>query len=150
MFHKNTLWAIPLLLSATLSGTAATKHPPLLKATVRFLATSTSIRGIWGPSQDVYLIELFLRGSDQPVLARLMDDNPEYHEIFLAKRLTSATGTTLKVWRDQTCDIAFDRMPLRTPPGDLLAILPERLGYQPKLWRPVQPDEILPCYQLVK
>ena len=89
-------------------------------------------------------------GSDEPVLARLIDDNPEYHEMFLTKRFATTGDATLKIWRDQSCDIAFAQMPLRTPPGDPRAILPEKLGFQPKLSRAVEADEVLPCYRMMK
>ncbi len=151
MLQKFLLRSIFLLLvSGFAIGTveAVRSHPQ--KAIVRFLATSTSVRNSWGTSQDVYLVEIVPHATDNPVLARLVDDNPEYHEMDLRKRFASGTGTTLGLWRDPACDIAFAKMPLRTRPGDPSAILPEQLGFTPTIWRPVQPDEMLPCYRLAR
>lgn len=150
MFYKAALWTNALLIFCVFTASAMTGRPHPIKVNARFLATSTSIRSSWSTSQDVYLIEMVPHGSDQPVLARLIDDHPEYHEMFLAKRFASTDDATLRIWRDQSCDIAFAQMPLRTPPGDPRAVLPERLGFQPKLSRAVEADEILPCYRMMK
>ncbi|HTW80610.1 MAG TPA: hypothetical protein VME23_13775 [Terracidiphilus sp.] len=124
---------------------------PMLKAQVRFLATSTSIHAGIGRRQDVYLVEIELPGfRGQSALARLIDDYPPYRVAIPREQLTSELPVNARVRRDRTCDLSFALIPLRTPPGDPMAILPEPLGFEPTLPRPVAPDELLPCYRTVR
>jgi hypothetical protein len=51
---------------------------------------------------------------------------------------------------DAQCDLPYRKVLPRTAPGDPMAILPESLGYQPKLEKTPQPDEVLPCYRTAK
>ena len=124
---------------------------PILKAQVRFLATSTSIHAGIGRKQDVYLVEITQPGfSGQSTLARLIDDYPPYRVAIPREQLTSELPVSFRLRRDRTCDASFALIPLRTAPGDPMAILPERLGFEPALPRPVRPDEALPCYRTVR
>lgn len=117
---------------------------------MRFLATSTSVHSALGTNQDVYLAEITLRGSNETTLARLIDEYPPYRVMLSDDFLSSADGITLKVRRDKMCDRALTKMPLRTAPGDPLAILPQRLRYQPQLSYSIDPEVVLPCYRTVR
>jgi hypothetical protein len=137
------------LLTLLLTITAQAYPGRASKMHVHFLATSTSVREHLGQSQDVYLIEITTE-NDGPVLARLVDQYPPYGAPLSSEVLTSSTGTTLKITRDRMCDIGFAQMPLRTAPGDPMAILAESLGFRPRLARAIAPSEVLPCYRTVK
>lgn len=150
MFDRNCLQAICLCALLTAPGASIAAHSHTLKAHVRFLATSTSVHGGMGTRQDVYLVEVTPRGSAETIVARLVDEYPPYRVMLSSEVLKSSRGSTLKVRRDESCDTAFGLMPLRTGPGDPMAILPERLGFQPRLSNPVRPAEILPCYRTAR
>jgi len=138
-----------VLALAAFSLTAAAGHKQYLQADIHFLATSTSVRSSFGESEDVYLVELTMQ-SGEPFPARLIDRYPPYETGFTEGLLTSGSDVTGKVRRDNTCDIAFGEMPLRTAPGNPLAVLPEKLGYTPRLSRPIPSGEVLPCYRIVR
>jgi len=124
---------------------AKSPHPHPFKANTRFLATSTCIRVTWGQNLDVYLAEIALNKGSESVLVRLIDEYRNLAPPLSEDTLTSTTGTTLRIRREAQCDMPYGAMQLRTPPGDPMAILPERLGFQPQLsWEP-QPTAILPC-----
>jgi hypothetical protein len=135
-----------------ISGTAAGAWPHKLgqKARVRFLATSTLIRGTFGPNEDTYLAELSLNKGNERVLIRLIDAYPNETPPISLEDLTTPTGVTIRVRRDFECDRPFEQMIMRAAPGDPLAILPERLEYQPQLTSTPQPDSRLPCYRIVR
>jgi hypothetical protein len=128
---------ITFLALAAFAINAVAGHQGYLKTHIHFLATSTSFRSSLARGQDVYLVELTARAGGEPVLARLIDEYPAYRAPLSLETLTTATGAIPKVRRDTTCDIAFGALPLRTEPGDPMAILPERLGFQPHLSLPV-------------
>jgi hypothetical protein len=133
-----------------LCGLTERPHGRDVRAHVRFLATSTSIRLEFAESEDVYLVELVLpHRNGGATLARLIDRYPEYRTSLPADILESSIGRTVRIRRDSACDISFQAMPLRTAPGDPLAVLPEKLGFAPPLPRSVAPKEILPCFRLV-
>ena len=122
-----------------------------LKASVRFLSTSTSFRTGFGESQDVYLVAADLQPqSGEWALARLVDEFPPYRTSLPSRDLQSGSPTTLCVRRDASCDVAYAQMRLRTAPGDPMAILPEPLGFIPILDQPARPTELLPCYRTVR
>jgi hypothetical protein len=121
-----------------------------LKADVRFIATSTAIRGTWGNNEDVYLAEFVPNAGAEPVLFRLVDQYPNFMSPLPLDVLTSKTGTMLRITRDAQCDLPYARMSLRTAPGDQRAILRTRLNYRPQLVRTPEPDEVLPCYRTVR
>jgi hypothetical protein len=150
LFRKNVLLTACLFASASSFGTAAARHPHPMKVQVHFLATSTSVHSGLGTSQDAYLVEVTARGMEEPIFARLVDEFPPYQLMLPAEALESPEGVTLKVTRDQTCDRSFGLMPLRAAPGDPMAILPERLGFQPVLPRAIRSEEVLPCYRIVR
>jgi hypothetical protein len=137
-----------IAISTTIAG--AWPHKNGQKARVRFLATSTLIRGNWGPNEDTYLAELTFAREGDPLLVRLVDSYPNEAPPLLRAALTSVTGTTFKVRRDMDCDRPYGEMILRTAPGDPMAILLERLAYEPQLRRTPEPDEVLPCYRTVR
>jgi hypothetical protein len=149
MFRINFLGFVCLASVSTI-GTAASGRSHNLKAQVHFVAASTSVHSGLGTSQDVYLVEMTPHGYDETILARLIDEYPPYRVRLSHEILISVEGATLRIRRDPTCDAAFALMPLRTAPGDPMAILPERLGFQPKLLNPIGPDEVLPCYRTVR
>ena len=136
---------------ATSTGTAgAWPHRHGREARVRFLATSTLIRGNWGPNEDTYLAELSADKDKERVLIRLVGAYPNEAPPISREDLTAPSGVTLRVRRDFDCDRSYRQTILRTAPGDPLAILPERLGYRPQLgWTP-QPGARLPCYRTVR
>lgn len=137
---------------AILSGIMAAKtpHPHTVKAQTRFFATSTCIRGTWGTNQDTYLAEIVPHDEREPHLVRLIDEYPNLLPPLSIESLTSTAGTTLRILRDRSCDVPYGRMQLRTAPGDPIAILPERLGYQPQMDRTPVPGTNLPCYRTVR
>jgi len=137
-----------LIMIATSVG--ASPHERALKAHLRFLATSTLIRNTWGRNEDIYLAELTLPSQPTPVLVRLIDNYPSEFPSLPTQTLASQVGTKLSVRRDAQCDIPFGRFLLRTVPGDPMAILPERLGYEPRLTRTPDAAEVLPCYRLMR
>jgi hypothetical protein len=129
---------------------ARTSHIRPFKARTHFFATSTSIRGTWGTNQDIYLAEIIPHEGSLPVLIRLIDEYLTFQVPLSVDSITSTTGTTLRIIRDVRCDIQYSQMQLRTAPGDPMAILHERLGYQPQLSRTPAPDEVLYCYRTVR
>lgn len=120
------------------------------KAQVRFLATGTLIRSTWTWNEDTYLAELTLTASAEPLLVRLIDSYPNEAPPLSRAVLTSSTGTALHVRRDTECDSSYGQMILRAAPGDPMAILHKKLGFQPHLTRTPAPDELLPCYRTVR
>jgi hypothetical protein len=141
---------LTILALATLPLTAAAGHKKYRKADVRFLASSTSVRSSIADNQDVYLVKVRLADQREPSLARLVDTYPPYQTGLSERTLTAPDGAHLKVRRDQSCDTAFGRMLLRTAPGSMLAILPERLDYQPNLPSAIALNQVLPCYRVVR
>jgi len=132
--------------SASMAG--AWPHNHGHKVRVRFLATGTLVRGTWGQNEDTYLAELSLSHDTESVLVRLIDAYPNEAPPLSREVLTSQSGTALRVNRDSECDRPFARMLLRTAPGDLMAILPERHGYRPPMERLPASQTILPCYRV--
>ncbi|MGB9144547.1 MAG: hypothetical protein WCC14_01880 [Acidobacteriaceae bacterium] len=133
------------------TGLEGSSHPHPVEARVRFLATSTSMRSTYAGDEDVYLAEVVIsEKTDDGLLVRLVDDYPEYRRPISSEILQAAHFTRFRLLRDTNCDIAFTDMPLRTAPGDPMAILPVKLTYRPKLPDAVQPEEILPCYRIVR
>jgi hypothetical protein len=145
---RSTCMALVIALAITTAG--AWLHKNGQKARVRFLASSTLIRGTWGPNEDIYLAELTFTREGDPLLVRLMDSYPNEAPPILTAALTSDSGTTLKVHRDTGCDLPYGQMILRTAPGDPIAILDERLGYRPQLLVTPGSDEPVPCYRMLR
>ena len=141
--------AIAVLLAVTPSIVSARQSEVRMhRVTVRFVATSTTYRTTWGMDEDIYLANLTFPKNGERVLARLIDEYPNYAPSIPEAALRSGAGTPFYVVRDTDCDIAFGEMPLRTAPGDPMAILPERLGYRPHLKKTPAPSEVLPCYRI--
>lgn len=120
------------------------------RAQVRFLATSTLIRGTWGQNEDTYLAQMILPRQNEAVLVRLVDAYPNETPPLSRAVLISDSGTVLRVQRDEGCDRRFGEFPLRTAPGDPMAILLEPLSYRPHLDHSPQPESLLPCYRTVR
>lgn len=138
-------------LAAVCAGAAgAQAHTHVEKAHVHFLATSTLVRGTYGYNQDVFLVELRFSAHGESSLARLIDEYPNLSPPLAARDLRSPSGIVFWVRRDAKCDLPYADVLLRTAPGDPMALLPERLGYQPHLERTPGPDEVLPCYRTAK
>jgi len=141
---------IVLLAGVSSSPLKAWPHKHGHKVQVRFLATSTLVRGTWAQNEDTYLAELNLSHGTESVLVRLVDAYPNEAPPLSREVLTSQSGTALRVNRDAECDRPFGEMPLRTAPGDPMAILLEPLSYHPPLhWTPAT-GMILPCYQILR
>jgi hypothetical protein len=129
---------------------SALKRSRDLKVRVRFLATSTIVRGSWAYNQDTYLAEFIPSSGDEQVLVRLVDEYFNAAPPISHEALTSSTGTILRVRRDSQCDLPYTDILLRTKPEDPMAILPERLGYEPKLDSTPDPSTVIPCYRTVR
>ena len=142
--------AIFCIAASIAASAAAWPHQREQEAEVRLLATSTFIRGTWGLNLDVYLAEIAPQKGSERELVRLIDEYLNSDPPLSAGAPTSAVGTTLRIRRDQQCDMPFARLQLRTAPGDPMAILPERLSYRPQLPRTPGPDETLPCYRILR
>jgi hypothetical protein len=134
----------------TTRATASSSEKKELRVRVHFLATSTSVRGSWFQSQDVFLVGMLRSDTDTPSLARLIDQYPAYRRPLSTNILSGDGSVFLHLRRDPACDIAFAAMPLRAAAGDPMAILPERLDFNPKLPRSINAAEILPCYRILK
>jgi hypothetical protein len=147
--HFSRLAVLIIAVTCNFSASARTRIHTL-NAHVRFLATGTVVRGTLGLSQDIYLAELTPSVNESPQVIRLIDEYFPGASPISREALTSASGTTLKVWRDSQCDLAYGAMVLRTAPGDPLAALPEPLGYQPKMDHIPRQNTILPCYRTVR
>lgn len=150
MFRRDKLGMAVLLVIAAPIGAIAAVHVHSVKAHLHFLATSTSVHSELGTNQDIYLAEITLPRSDETILVRLIDEYPPYRLTLSSEILSSPDGAVLKVRRDKMCDRALTQMPLRTAPGDPLAILPQRLRYQPQLPGSIDPEMVLPCYRTVR
>jgi hypothetical protein len=128
----------------------ARPHIRVQKAQVRFLATSTEIRGTWGTNEDAFLVEFEPVHNGELQLVRLLDEYPNPYPPLPAEILKSQSGTILRVRRDLQCDRPFGEILLRTAPGDPMAILPERLTYQPQMDRIPDAQKLVPCYRTVR
>lgn len=128
----------------------ARTHIRVEKAQVRFLATSTEIRGTWGTNEDVFLVEIEPVHHGELQLVRLLDKYPSLWTPIPSEILKSQSGTVLRVRRDAQCDRPFGEILLRTAPGDPMAILPERLSYQPQMDRTPEAQKLVPCYRTVR
>lgn len=131
-------------------GAAARSRTHPLRVQVRFLATSTLYRTTWGMNEDNYLADLMSPKNSQPLLARLVDEYSNWAPPIPATILRSESGTLFKLMRDPLCDIPYAKMPLRTAPGDMMALLRETLDYRPNLAKMPDPNATLPCYRTVR
>lgn len=148
--HTSRIGVI-IIIAALMAATAeAWPHRKAKKAQARFLATSTLIRGTWGENEDTYLAQLVLPRQNEAVLVRLVDTYPNEAPPLSYSTLTSNSGTLLRVKRDRGCDRPFGEILLRAAPGDLIAILPERLSYRPPLEYTPANETIVPCYRTVR
>jgi hypothetical protein len=149
-FHP-LVQVVSIVAVIAISTTAgAWPHKNRQGARVRFLATSTVIRTWGAPNEDTYLAELTFIPKDDPLVVRLIDSYPNVASPLSKGTLASAEGQILKVRRDMNCDRTYGKMILRTAPGDPMAILPERLGYQPSMNPAPASEMILPCYRIVR
>ena len=142
---RSTCMAVAIALAVTPAG--AWPHKNGEKARVRFLATSTLIRGTFGQNEDTYLAQVFTARGDESYLIRLVDAYPNETPSLPKATLTSDSGTLLRIQRDPQCDRLYGEMLLRTAPGDPMAILHERLSYRPQMERAPEPTSNLPCYR---
>ena len=95
-------------------------------------------------------MELMSTNANAASFARLIDEYPSYRTSPLEHVTFGDESIRLRLRRDLTCDTTFSSIPLRTAPGDPAAVLPERLGYNPKLSRSIDAAEILPCYRVLR
>lgn len=139
-----------ILLGGCVSAKAIRPNNRILRARVRFLATSSSIHSSWAGNQDVYLARIEFQGKAEGIsLALLVDEYPSYGIGIPSDVLTSQSTQSFRLRRDRSCDVAYGLLPLRTAPGDPFAILPEPLKFQPRLGQPVDAATVLPCYRTV-
>jgi hypothetical protein len=132
------------------SATAKRRARPV-STKVRFLAESTFLRNTYGPNEDTYLAEMTIPSQQQKaVLIRLVDEYPNEAPSLARNVVASPSGASLRVLRDAECDRPYSQMLLRAAPGDLIAILPERLEYHPNLESIPAPGSILQCYRVVR
>lgn len=117
---------------------------------VRFLVTSTLLRGTWGLNEDTYLAQVLFPRQNEAVLVRLVDAYPNEWPPLARQIIASESGALLALRRDVGCDRPFGEILLRTAPGDPMAILPEPLSYEPALERTPAPRTILPCYRVLR
>jgi hypothetical protein len=152
LISDGAIRVIVIIFASVIPGITEAKSPHLrpFKAHTHFLATSTCIRGTWGLNRDVYLAEIMPDKQSEILLVRLIDEYRNLDPPLSVDTLTSATGTTMKIRRDAQCDIPYVQMQLRTAPGDPMAILHERLRYQPQLGRTPAPTDIIPCYRNIR
>ncbi len=148
--HRSQIAAALVIAAMTAATSGAWPRRHGQKARVRFLATSTLIRGTWGPNEDTYLAQLLLPRENEAVLVRLVDAYPNEAPPLARQVLRADSGAVLFVKRDAECDRPFGEILLRTAPGDPMAILPERLGYRPPLDRVPAQGTILPCYRVLR
>jgi len=100
-------------------------------------------------NEDIYLGELtFAKREDEHFLARVINQYSNWEPPIPAAVLKSDAGTSFYLVRDASCDIPYAQMQLRTAPGDPMAVLQERLGYQPRLNHAPAPGAVLPCYRV--
>lgn len=142
--------SLAVVIAVSVTGVSARPHRHVLKARVRFWATSTLVRGTWGQNEDTYLAELRFAHSEEVLLARLVDTYPNESPPLAREILTSDSETVLHVMRAAECDLLFGQMLLRTAPGDPMAILPEWLDYRPTLGPMPDSEAILPCYRVAR
>jgi hypothetical protein len=146
-FRRACVVVVLLAWYSTLAGAAPRIHPQ--KARVRFIATSTLYRTTWGMNEDIYLGELtFAKREDEHVLARVINQYSNWEPPIPAAVLKSDAGMPFYLLRDASCDIPYAQMQLRTAPGDPMAVLQERLSYQPRLNHAPAPGDVLPCYRI--
>ncbi|MGB7265654.1 MAG: hypothetical protein WBC92_09085 [Terracidiphilus sp.] len=148
--HTSRIGAIFIIAALMTTTVKAWPHRHAKKSQARFLATSTLIRGTWGENEDTYLAQLVLPEQNEAVLVRLVDTYPNEAPPLSYSTLTSDSGTLLRVKRDRECDRPFGEILLRAAPGDLIAILPERLDYRPPLEYTPGNATIVPCYRTVR
>ena len=148
--HTLRLGGLLVLVCMSAGHSLARQQVHAERVHVRFLATSTLIRGTWSQNEDTYLAELLFIKKNEAVLVRLIDAYPNEWPPIPLSVLGSQASTVLRVTRDSKCDFPFSRMLLRTAPGDPMAILHERMTYQPKLENRPRSNELLPCYRTVR
>jgi hypothetical protein len=103
------------------------------------------------PSFEVHgrrMKKLILPKSDEKILVRLIDAYPDGGDPLSTRVLQSDSGTTFAVRHDAGCDGPFRNLLLRAAPGDIMAIFPVPLSYQPPLTHIPAPDSLLPCYRV--
>ena len=93
----------------------ARSHNSIEKDRVKFLASSTFIRGTWGWNEDTYLAEVAMPGSNRQILVRLIDSYNNAWAPLSHQVLTSETGAILRVKRDPECDLPFERILFELP-----------------------------------
>jgi hypothetical protein len=126
---------IAVVVIASSASSSAYSHPKVIKANIRFRAASTLFRTTWAVNSDTYLAELTSRKHGKTILVHLIDEYPNRFAPLSREIQLSTIGSVLRVYRDPACDLLYSQIVLRAAPGDLMAVLPERLGYKPILTR---------------
>ena len=147
---RTVVVSVLLLMIAFAAPTSSAAKIQVEKVVVRFLARSTAVHNSWAGNQDVYLIELHTERSPQIVLSKLVDEYPAYAAPISTTALRSVAGAKLRVLRSSDCDVLYSLMPIRAAADDRIAILPEKLKFQPSLTEIPAEGAVLPCYRLVR
>lgn len=147
---RTVVIAATVVMWSNTAGAWPWSHKHAQRARIRFLAEGTLIRGTWGENEDTYLAEVVLFRETESVLVRLVDTYSNEAPPLSYETLPSHSGSLLMVRRDSECDHPYVQMLLRAAPGDLMAILPEPMAYQPKLDSTLAPESILRCYRIVR
>lgn len=121
-----------------------------IQAQIRFVASSTFVRGTWGLNEDTYLVELRNSRSGSAFLALLIDTYPNEAPPIPYDVVTANKETAIRVRRNTKCDRQFGDIQLRSAPGDRSTLLPEKLIY--KLQISIEParDAIIPCFYTLR
>ncbi len=136
---------LPLLCSAP--GNAKTEKVRPEKVTVSLVARSTAAHVSWGESQDVYLAEMRGAEGGAATWIKLVDEYPGTAVPLIRVAYYVQKDLALRVIRDSQCDAPLSQIPLRTAPGDAMAILAVRLSYSPMRSDLPGGAEQIPCYR---
>ena len=135
-----------LLSMVTINPLLGQQQSDKKRASVRFIARSTAVRGTYGSNEDIYLVEIGTQGKDL-IYAKLIDS---YFNLFPPlpwRILTSKAPVLMRIVRDQECDVRLQEMPIRSAPGDRSTILPVPLHYESEEPASIPVDKLLPCYR---
>lgn len=141
---------LPLLCAASSQGKTEKIRPE--KVNVTLVARSTASHISWGKSQDVYLAQMtdVATVGAVPSWIKLVDEYPGMVGPLVRGVSNEPKELSLRVVRDTQCDVPLGQIPLRTAPGDSMAIMEMRLGYTPTRSDMPTATDLIPCYRTYK
>jgi hypothetical protein len=142
--RRHLIWTTLALVILCRSAIGGTLHPRSLTAHVKFLATSTCIRGTWDNNEDICSAEFVPNAKAAPVHLQLVDEYPFFTAALSQEELNSTAGSTLRIRRDTQCNLPYAKPQLRNAPGDQREILSPGLNYSQQFVESPTPDEIPP------